>query len=101
MRTPISFLQRVPVADGHVIIATGNDNQLVKLCGVLGKPGLAEQTDYKGARMYGSRIAGGWSRWSARFRGRPPPTSWLAKLEASACRPGRSTISIRFSDPGR
>ncbi len=28
--------QEFPVADGHIIIATGNDNQFVKLCGVLG-----------------------------------------------------------------
>jgi crotonobetainyl-CoA:carnitine CoA-transferase CaiB-like acyl-CoA transferase len=28
--------QEFPVADGHIIIATGNDSQFVKLCGVLG-----------------------------------------------------------------
>jgi crotonobetainyl-CoA:carnitine CoA-transferase CaiB-like acyl-CoA transferase len=28
--------QEFPVTDGHIIIATGNDNQFVKLCGVLG-----------------------------------------------------------------
>jgi len=35
------------VADGHVIIACGNDTQFVKLCGVLGAPELAENPDYK------------------------------------------------------
>ncbi|MFL5064583.1 MAG: CaiB/BaiF CoA transferase family protein, partial [Xanthobacteraceae bacterium] len=30
-----------PVADGHIIIATGNDSQFAKLCGVLGEPKLA------------------------------------------------------------
>ena len=29
------------VADGYIIIATGNDSQYVKLCGVLGAPELA------------------------------------------------------------
>ncbi len=39
--------QEFPVADGHIIIATGNDNQFVKLCHVLGAPELAENPDYK------------------------------------------------------
>jgi crotonobetainyl-CoA:carnitine CoA-transferase CaiB-like acyl-CoA transferase len=40
--------QVFPVADGHVIIATGNDAQYVKLCNVLGAPELAENPAYKG-----------------------------------------------------
>jgi crotonobetainyl-CoA:carnitine CoA-transferase CaiB-like acyl-CoA transferase len=39
--------QEFPVADGHIIIATGNDNQFVKLCHVLGAPELAEVPAYK------------------------------------------------------
>ncbi len=39
--------QVFPVADGHVIIACGNDGQFVKLCGVLGAPQLAQNPDYK------------------------------------------------------
>jgi crotonobetainyl-CoA:carnitine CoA-transferase CaiB-like acyl-CoA transferase len=39
--------QVFPVADGHVIIASGNDGQFVKLCGVLGEPGLAQDPMYK------------------------------------------------------
>jgi crotonobetainyl-CoA:carnitine CoA-transferase CaiB-like acyl-CoA transferase len=39
--------QEFPVADGHIIIATGNDNQFVKLCHVLGAPELAEAPEYK------------------------------------------------------
>ena len=35
-----------PVADGHIIIATGNDGQWRKLCEVLGEPTLAEEPDY-------------------------------------------------------
>ena len=39
--------QVFPVADGHVIIATGNDTQYVKLCNVLGAPELAGDPAYK------------------------------------------------------
>jgi crotonobetainyl-CoA:carnitine CoA-transferase CaiB-like acyl-CoA transferase len=35
-----------PVADGHIIIATGNDGQWRKLCEVLGEPALAGHSDY-------------------------------------------------------
>jgi crotonobetainyl-CoA:carnitine CoA-transferase CaiB-like acyl-CoA transferase len=39
--------QVFPVADGHIIIATGNDNQFAKLCTVLGQPKLAEEPRYR------------------------------------------------------
>jgi crotonobetainyl-CoA:carnitine CoA-transferase CaiB-like acyl-CoA transferase len=39
--------QEFPVADGHIIIATGNDNQYVKLCHVLGAPELAAKPAYR------------------------------------------------------
>ncbi len=39
--------QEFPVADGRVIIATGNDAQFVKLCGILGAPELGEAQAYK------------------------------------------------------
>ena len=38
--------QVFPVADGHIIIATGNDSQFAKLCAVLGEPELAEEPAY-------------------------------------------------------
>jgi crotonobetainyl-CoA:carnitine CoA-transferase CaiB-like acyl-CoA transferase len=38
--------QVFPVADGHIIIATGNDNQFAKLCAVLGEPGIAQEPRY-------------------------------------------------------
>ena len=34
------------VADGYIIIATGNDSQYQKLCGVLGAPELAKDPKY-------------------------------------------------------
>jgi crotonobetainyl-CoA:carnitine CoA-transferase CaiB-like acyl-CoA transferase len=39
--------QVFPVADGHIIIATGTDSQYVKLCTVLGAPELAQQAEYR------------------------------------------------------
>jgi crotonobetainyl-CoA:carnitine CoA-transferase CaiB-like acyl-CoA transferase len=39
--------QVFPVADGHIIIATGNDAQFAKLCAVLGEPKLAEDAAYR------------------------------------------------------
>jgi crotonobetainyl-CoA:carnitine CoA-transferase CaiB-like acyl-CoA transferase len=39
--------QVFPTADGHVIIATGNDAQYVKLCNVLGASELADNPAYK------------------------------------------------------
>ena len=38
--------QVFPVADGHVIIAVGNDSQFAKLCTVLGQPELASHKDH-------------------------------------------------------
>jgi crotonobetainyl-CoA:carnitine CoA-transferase CaiB-like acyl-CoA transferase len=38
--------QVFPVADGHIIIATGNDSQYGKLVTVLGEPELAKNPDY-------------------------------------------------------
>ncbi|MCP8938799.1 CoA transferase [Alsobacter sp. SYSU M60028] len=38
--------QVFPVADGHIVIASGNDGQYRRLCGVLGVPELAEHPDY-------------------------------------------------------
>src|ERR1044071_4442370 len=38
--------QVFPVADGFIIIATGNDSQYQKLCGVLGAPALGKDPKY-------------------------------------------------------
>lgn len=43
-----------PVADGHIIIASGNDGQWRRLCEVLGEPALASHGDYADNK---SRIA--------------------------------------------
>ena len=42
----ITPYQVFPVADGHIIIASGNDGQFAKLCAVLGEPDLAKNEKY-------------------------------------------------------
>ena len=39
--------QVFPVADGHIIIATGNDNQFAKLCAALGAAEIPDQPSYR------------------------------------------------------
>ena len=39
--------QVFPVADGHIVIATGNDGQFRRLCALLGEPALADNPDYR------------------------------------------------------
>ena len=39
--------QVFPVADGHIIIASGNDGQFAKVCDVLGVPEFAQHPDYR------------------------------------------------------
>jgi crotonobetainyl-CoA:carnitine CoA-transferase CaiB-like acyl-CoA transferase len=38
--------QVFPVADGHIIIASGNDGQFSRLCAILGRPDIAADPDY-------------------------------------------------------
>ena len=53
--------QEFPVADGHVIVATGNDNQFVKFCNVLGAPELARRAGLQGQCRTSRSIATNWS----------------------------------------
>lgn len=46
--------QDFPTADGHMIIAVGNDRQFQRLCEALGRPDLATDPDYRDNR---SRLA--------------------------------------------
>src|SRR5215510_8383481 len=39
--------QVFPCADGHIIIATGNDSQYAKLCAVLGEPDISGEPNYR------------------------------------------------------
>jgi crotonobetainyl-CoA:carnitine CoA-transferase CaiB-like acyl-CoA transferase len=91
--------QVFPVADGHIIIATGNDNQFAKLCNVLGEPKLAQHRDYRvnSDRLHNrqalvSRI----SELTRRFK----RTDLLDKLEAAQVPAGPiNALDQVFADP--
>jgi crotonobetainyl-CoA:carnitine CoA-transferase CaiB-like acyl-CoA transferase len=72
--------QVFPVADGHVIVATGNDKQYVKFCTVLGAPELAQNPAYKdnvGRLKHREELIGKLSALTSRMR----RDDLLAKLE--------------------
>jgi glutaryl-CoA transferase len=91
--------QVFPVADGKIIIATGNDNQFVRLCGILGAPELAELAAYKdNAGRLGRRaeLVGKLSALTSRFSRQ----DLLAKLEAASIPAGPiNDLQQVFSDP--
>jgi crotonobetainyl-CoA:carnitine CoA-transferase CaiB-like acyl-CoA transferase len=91
--------QVFPVADGHIIIATGNDAQFIKLCGILGKPQLAEVPAYKdnmGRLAHRAELVGRLCALTARMT----RDELLAKLEAAGV-PGGPINDLEqvFSDP--
>jgi crotonobetainyl-CoA:carnitine CoA-transferase CaiB-like acyl-CoA transferase len=91
--------QVFPVADGHIIIATGNDSQFVKLCGVLGDPALAEQPEYKdntGRLAHREVLIARLTELCKRM----PRAELLAKLEAVGVPAGPiNTLEQVFKDP--
>jgi crotonobetainyl-CoA:carnitine CoA-transferase CaiB-like acyl-CoA transferase len=73
--------QEFPVADGHVIVATGNDNQYVKFCNVIGGPELAQNPAYKdnvGRLKHRNELVGRLSALTSKMK----RDDLLAKLEA-------------------
>ena len=91
--------QVFPVADGHIIIATGNDSQFTKLCGVLGDPALAQNPDYKDnkSRLAHREVLVG--RLTELCK-RMTSADILAKLEAVGVPAGPiNTLDQVFSDP--
>jgi len=73
--------QEFPVADGHVIVATGNDNQYIKFCNVIGGPELAQNPAYKdniGRLRNRDELVGKLSALTAKMK----RDNLLAKLEA-------------------
>jgi crotonobetainyl-CoA:carnitine CoA-transferase CaiB-like acyl-CoA transferase len=91
--------QVFPVADGHVVIAVGNDGQFAKLCRILGEPELAENPDYRtnGLRVKHrealvARVAGLTRPWTR--------DRLLAALEAQHVPAGPiNTVADVFADP--
>jgi crotonobetainyl-CoA:carnitine CoA-transferase CaiB-like acyl-CoA transferase len=95
----ITPYQVFPVTDGHVIIASGNNGQFVKLCGVLGAPELAENPAYKdniGRLAHRAELVERVCALSARMSS----AELLAKLEAAGVPAGPiNDLEQVFSDP--
>ena len=91
--------QEFPVADGRIIIATGNDAQFVKLCGILGAPELAEVPAYKdnkGRLAHRAELVGKLCALTSQFT----REALLDKLEAASIPAGpdqRSRPGLRRS----
>jgi crotonobetainyl-CoA:carnitine CoA-transferase CaiB-like acyl-CoA transferase len=91
--------QVFPVADGHIIIATGNDAQFVRLCGILGDPELAAVPAYKdnkGRLAHRAELVGKLCALTARMQ----RDDLLAKLEAAGLPAGPiNDLQQVFTDP--
>jgi crotonobetainyl-CoA:carnitine CoA-transferase CaiB-like acyl-CoA transferase len=91
--------QEFPVADGRIIIATGNDAQYVKLCGILGAPELGEAEAYKdnkGRVTRRAELVGKLCALTARFK----REELLDKLEAAGIPAGPiNDLQQVFADP--
>ena len=91
--------QVFPVADGYIIIATGNDSQYQKLCGVLGEPVLAQHPDYIDNKARLANRADIVDKLSA-LTGKMQSADLLAKLEAVGVPAGPiNTLDQVFADP--
>jgi crotonobetainyl-CoA:carnitine CoA-transferase CaiB-like acyl-CoA transferase len=91
--------QVFPTSDGHVIIASGNDAQYVKLCGVLEAPELAQDPAYKNNTGRLEHRAGLVGKISA-ITSRMEREELLAKLEAVQVPAGPiNNIEQVFEDP--
>jgi len=91
--------QVFPVADGYIIIATGNDSQYQKLCVVLGAPELAKDPAYidnKARLAHRADIVG---KLSA-LTGKRQSADLLANLEAVGVPAGPiNNLDKVFADP--
>ena len=88
-----------PAADGHLIIATGNDGQFRKLCEILGAPGLAAHPDYLANR---GRVANRDALTASlhALTSAWPRDALLASLEAAHVPAGPiNTVAQVFADP--
>ena len=87
------------VADGHIIIAAGNDRQTRDFCRILGLDGLADEARF---RTNADRVANR-PDFVARLEAacaRFPAAALLAALEAAAVPAGPiNTVAEVFSDP--
>jgi crotonobetainyl-CoA:carnitine CoA-transferase CaiB-like acyl-CoA transferase len=95
----ITPYQVFPAADGHIIIASGNDSQFVKLCGALGAPEIAKEPGYadnKGRLEHRGELVGRLCALTAKF----PRAELLQKLEAVGVPAGPiNDLAQVFADP--
>jgi len=91
--------QVFPVADGHIIIATGNDSQYERLCKLLGASGLAKEQKYidnKGRLEHRAELVGKLAALTKKFAS----ADLLEKLEAVGVPAGPiNNLEQVFSDP--
>ena len=91
--------QVFPVADGHIIIACGNDGQFARLAVLLGDPALADDDDYRtnaGRVVNRDRLIPRMIPLTEKFT----RAGLLAKLEAAGVPAGPiNTLADVFADP--
>src|SRR6202167_5163535 len=95
----ITPYQVFPVADGRIIIASGNDSQFVKVCNVLGAPELAKDPRYQnntGRLANRAELIERICALTVKF----PRASLLEKLEAAGVPAGPiNDLKEVFADP--
>jgi crotonobetainyl-CoA:carnitine CoA-transferase CaiB-like acyl-CoA transferase len=95
----ITPYQVFPTADGHIIIASGNDNQFVKLCGALGAAEIGKNPAYqdnKGRLEHRAELIGRLCAVTAKI----PSAALLQKLEAVGVPAGPiNDLTQVFDDP--
>jgi crotonobetainyl-CoA:carnitine CoA-transferase CaiB-like acyl-CoA transferase len=95
----ITPYQVFPVADGHIIIASGNDSQFVKLCNVLGAAELASDPAYQDNKSRLAHRAALISKLTA-LTARLTRAELLEKLEAVGVPAGPiNDLEEVFADP--
>ena len=91
--------QVIPTADGHIILAIGNDRQFAAFCALAGRPELATDERF---RSNAARIGNRDALMPIIFEviGAKPSADWLATLEAAGVPCGAvNDIGQVFADP--
>ncbi len=88
-----------PVADGHIVVATGNDGQFRRLCDILGDPALGSHPDYLANRgRVANRVA--LTAVLHALTSRREAAELLAKLDAAHVPAGPiNSVAQVFADP--
>jgi crotonobetainyl-CoA:carnitine CoA-transferase CaiB-like acyl-CoA transferase len=91
--------QAFAAADGHIMVAAGNDNLFRRLCGAVGRPGLAEDPRF---RTNADRVVnrGALIAILADLFAAEPVTAWAGRLDAAGIPNGPiQTIDKVAADP--